>query len=196
MATPQKPAPGALIHVQQFVNTHDVESGRDDITEPAALREWFLKHGLCAEELQVTESDVSTAAEVREALREVLLANHDRQTAPAGALEVLDRAAARARFVIRFGTGAAGASLEPTAPGVDGAIGRLLAIGQEAMVQGQWTRLRACRADTCQWAFYDHSKNQSKQWCQMSVCGNRAKARSYRQRRAQAPGPPQFVRQE
>lgn len=184
MTRPQPRAPDQLLKVQQFVNSIDVESGREEIATPTALRGWLLEHSLCSDDLQTTESDVAASTEVREALRAVLLANNRHRSAPPSSLEVLDRAAARARFVIRFGAGPIGATLEPTAPGVDGAIGRLLAICQEAMARGTWTRLRACRAGNCQWAFYDHSKNQSKQWCQMSVCGNRVKARSYRQRRA------------
>jgi predicted RNA-binding Zn ribbon-like protein len=189
--TPQAPAPGQLIHVQQFVNTLDVESGRDGIGEPTALREWFLKHELGAGDLQVTDADVAATAEVREALRAVLLANQDDSGPPPSTVDALNRAAARARFIIRFGAHGGRAALEPTAPGVDGAIGRLLAICQEAMAQGRWSRLRACRSDTCQWAFYDHSKNQSKQWCSMDVCGNRAKARKYRQHRAEPPVRPE-----
>jgi predicted RNA-binding Zn ribbon-like protein len=52
------------------------------------------------------------------------------------------------------------------------------------MSEGTWSRLKACLADTCQWAFYDQSKNRSAHWCSMAVCGNRAKARAYRNRHA------------
>jgi predicted RNA-binding Zn ribbon-like protein len=38
------------------------------------------------------------------------------------------------------------------------------------------------------WAFYDRSKNRSGHWCSMRVCGNRAKARQFRERR-RAEGP-------
>ncbi len=49
------------------------------------------------------------------------------------------------------------------------------------MVDGTWSRLKACRQ--CEWAFYDWSKNRSGRWCAMSVCGNRTKVRAYRARR-------------
>jgi predicted RNA-binding Zn ribbon-like protein len=68
-------------------------------------------------------------------------------------------------------------------PGIDGALGRLLAIVFRAMNDGTWERLKACPADDCEWAFYDWSKNGSGTWCDMAVCGNRAKARAYRERR-------------
>jgi predicted RNA-binding Zn ribbon-like protein len=50
------------------------------------------------------------------------------------------------------------------------------------MENDTWARLKACRSDTCRWAFYDHSKNRSGHWCSMEVCGARHKAREYRAR--------------
>ncbi|MDB5554242.1 MAG: hypothetical protein JWL86_4226 [Rhizobium sp.] len=46
-------------------------------------------------------------------------------------------------------------------------------------------RLKIC--PNCEWLFIDRSKNQSRTWCDMSVCGNRAKARlHYKKRRMEA----------
>jgi len=59
----------------------------------------------------------------------------------------------------------------------------LAAVG-EAMSDGTWRRLKACRSDTCRFAFIDNARNQSRQWCSMQVCGNREKARAFRARRA------------
>ena len=56
----------------------------------------------------------------------------------------------------------------------------LLAIVAEAEADGTWRRMKACPA--CGWAFYDRSRNRSRTWCAMAICGNRAKARSYRER--------------
>jgi predicted RNA-binding Zn ribbon-like protein len=38
-------------------------------------------------------------------------------------------------------------------------------------------RIRVCAA--CGWLFLDRSKNRSRRWCDMSVCGNRAKAKRH-----------------
>ena len=64
----------------------------------------------------------------------------------------------------------------------DGLVASLLAIIARAQADGTWSRMKACRADDCRWAFYDRSRNRSRTWCSMSECGNRAKARSYRAR--------------
>jgi predicted RNA-binding Zn ribbon-like protein len=46
-------------------------------------------------------------------------------------------------------------------------------------------RVRGCHADDCTWLFVDRSKNTSRRWCQMEVCGNREKAkRHYRRTRS------------
>ena len=44
------------------------------------------------------------------------------------------------------------------------------------------TRVKQCRGNHCGWLFYDSTKNKSRQWCDMSVCGNRAKASALRAR--------------
>ena len=80
---------------------------------------------------------------------------------------------------------AGGSALEPAAVGVDGALGRLVAIVHGAVANGTWAHLKACERGRCRWAFYDHSKNHSGRWCDMDVCGAKEKsARAYRRRRA------------
>ena len=74
--------------------------------------------------------------------------------------------------------------LEPLEAGVRGALTRLLVAAAGAGADDSWRRLKICAADDCAWAFYDTSKNQSRTWCSMKVCGNRAKTRSYRARQS------------
>ena len=40
-------------------------------------------------------------------------------------------------------------------------------------------RVRECAADDCAWLFIDTSRGPRRKWCDMSTCGNRAKARRY-----------------
>jgi predicted RNA-binding Zn ribbon-like protein len=44
------------------------------------------------------------------------------------------------------------------------------------------SRLRSCQTETCRWLFLDTSKNHSRRWCDMKVCGNRMKARRFQAR--------------
>jgi predicted RNA-binding Zn ribbon-like protein len=43
-------------------------------------------------------------------------------------------------------------------------------------------RIKTCAAPDCSGKFLDQSKNRSRRWCDMAVCGNLAKARQYRAR--------------
>lgn len=43
-------------------------------------------------------------------------------------------------------------------------------------------RLKQCPGEHCGWVFFDMTKNGSRRWCEMSVCGNRAKARMHYRR--------------
>jgi predicted RNA-binding Zn ribbon-like protein len=44
------------------------------------------------------------------------------------------------------------------------------------------TRLRVCPGDSCGWLFADTTRNRSRHWCDMRVCGNLAKVRRFRSR--------------
>jgi predicted RNA-binding Zn ribbon-like protein len=170
-------APGDLALVQRFVNTADLETGADDLSDADALAAWLAQAKLAPAGARVDEAGREQVVAVREALRALLLA-HDGERPDRRAIVTLDRAA---RLVISFDA-AGRARLTPADDGVDGALGALLAIVARAQADGSWQRLKACPGDRCGWAFYDRSRNRSRTWCAMSVCGNRSKARSYRAR--------------
>ena len=157
----------------------------DLIDEPRTLAAWLEEQGLAPPGIRATRADVAHAVALREALREMLAAHN--ASLPASASEdargALDDAAQRARLRLRF-TDDGGASLAPEAGGVNGALGRLVAIVHDSIAHGTWSRLKACREHECEWAFYDHTKNRSGAWCSMQACGNRAKARAFRERHA------------
>lgn len=50
------------------------------------------------------------------------------------------------------------------------------------LVSEDLTRVRQCGSETCRWLFLDTSKNHSRRWCDMKLCGNRIKARNYYQK--------------
>ena len=182
---------GRLVLVKDFVNTLDLEEETEALSGPAELAHWLSDRGLLATPA-ATPEEHALALATRETIRRLLLANNGEQARPED-LATLDRLAARALLTPRFSP--EGVHLEPRAGGVTGALGRLLAIMAEAMAEGSWNRLKACSDHGCQWAFYDRSKNQSGHWCSMKVCGNRAKARQFREKRKNAgetgfpPGP-------
>ena len=176
-----KKAPGGLEEVRAFVNTLDLDDGIDSVGSPEDLASWLKTRGLLEPDAVATDADVRRARFFREALRGVLLSNNDARPVPADAARVMDDVAARARLRLHVGTDAA-ARLEAEGRGVDGALGRMLVIVYRSMENDTWRRLKACRDDSCQWAFYDHSKNRSGHWCSMETCGAKHKAQQYRAR--------------
>jgi predicted RNA-binding Zn ribbon-like protein len=184
MATDQT-APAQLELVREFVNTRDVEDGTDSLSTPAATVKWLRAHDLDGGERSIDADDHKRLLAVREALRGLLLANNAGDAPPPDCLELLNEQSAEAAVVLRFD--AEGAALVTRCGGVDSAIARLLAIVHSSMNDRTWARLKACPAEDCMWAFYDHSRNRSGTWCEMGECGNRAKARRWRERHKPAP---------
>src|SRR5690349_4528013 len=137
------PAPEPVRLVQAFINTNDRE-GTDDLGDPAALRAWLDAAELAPGE--VDEDGFGRAIALREALRELVAANGGLPHDPA-AVGTVDAAAERAglRPVL---TGAASAALEPTAGGLDGTLGRIVAAVHAGIADGTWARMKACERDT------------------------------------------------
>ncbi len=166
--------------VRDFVNTRELLEDSEELGTPADLAAWLEARGLVAPGVGASAKDLRRALEVREALRRLLLAHNGLDVPEDEAYEVLRGAARRARVELAFG--GSGSELVPAADGVDGGLGRILAAVHGAMADGSWQRLKACRASDCQWAFVDTARNHSRSWCSMASCGNREKARAFRER--------------
>lgn len=171
-------APGELELVRAFINTADLMQPLDPDADAQALLGWLRERGLTAGGDEGPAA-LRRAVAVREALRDLTDANAGAAPTPA-ASAVLRDAAGRAPLRLAFDDPPAPARLVPTVGGVDGAVARLLAIVHDAMHDGTWARLKACRDAACRFAYFDHSKNRSAAWCDMAVCGNRNKARRRR----------------
>jgi predicted RNA-binding Zn ribbon-like protein len=174
--------PHNLQLVIDFVNTLDVEADEDRMATPAQLADWLRDQGLLGVDgpaLRATH--VAQAAQLREALRTVLLAHtHGERDEDAGAQ--LERVAQRGQLSVRFADDGT-VQITPRASGYPGVLAQLLVPAAYAAIDGSWKRLKACGADDCLEAFYDHSRNRSGRWCDMAVCGNRTKVRTYRSKR-------------
>jgi predicted RNA-binding Zn ribbon-like protein len=180
-------APGSLELVREFVNTLDLEEGTDALESKTELAAWLDAHDLTPPAgPRLDDADRERLASVRETLRSLLLANNSGEAPPPAALSKLNRESSEAAISLRFEP--AGSSLVTTCGGVDAVIARLLSIVHESMSDRSWSRLKACRNDSCRWLFYDHSRNRSGTWCAMAICGSRMKSRAYRSRRKVAGG--------
>jgi predicted RNA-binding Zn ribbon-like protein len=172
----------ALELIREFVNTADLEEGTDKLVDARGLQYWLVFHGLAQLRHRASDEEAAEARAVREALRELLSAHTGLEVDRDVASRTLDIAARNAGLSVRFVDGAI--AFVPQAQGTTGGLGRLLAAVGEAMADGSWQRLKACRNESCRWAFIDNARNRSRQWCDMAICGNREKARNFRQKHA------------
>src|SRR4051794_37092668 len=184
MAHYSYPTTEGLENVRRFVNTVHHEQGEDEeeLTTPEQLSDFLAEQGFAR--LEVSEADLLRALAVREALRDIMGANNG-EPLNKNALALLNDAAARAKVVAAFDDNQSW-RIEPASNGVDYALGQMLATVFRAMSDGTWKRMKACGNPDCRWAFYDASKNRSGRWCEMASCGNRMKARAFRERRRSA----------
>ncbi|OAP20062.1 CGNR zinc finger [Amycolatopsis sp. M39] len=144
--------------VVAFLNTVDIERGDDLLDDPELWRQWTADH-------DVSPNDPAEARVVRDSLRAAV----GDPRLPVTTLDV----------PLRFALTETG----PTLLTPD-AVTATLAAATRLAIRGDWVRLKICPADDCLWAFFDESRNRSRTWCSMRVCGNREKARSWRARTA------------
>jgi predicted RNA-binding Zn ribbon-like protein len=175
-----QPEAGLLV---AFVNTRDVVDKTDSIADAGGLRGWIEEQ--TGEYLsEIDPQDLNRLLALRESLRALLRANNggearERDLAP------LREAAERSRYRPAF-SAAGELTLEPARADLTGFEARLLLAVERLQSHGAWPRLKACPDETCQWAFYDATRNRSRTWCSMEECGNREKTRRYRTRKSSA----------
>lgn len=164
--------------LRDFVNTYDVGQDAEQLRTPVDLSGWLADRGLAPAGAAATAADLETAVRFREGLRAAMLAHHERepQPLPPELEEVL------ARLPVRVSVAGGRPELVPLDGGIESGLSRLAAAVMASEAEGTWPRLKVCQESTCRAAFVDTSKNRSRAWCSMQVCGNRRKTRTYRAR--------------
>jgi predicted RNA-binding Zn ribbon-like protein len=174
-------APHRLDLVIDFVNTLDLEEAKETLATPSELGTWLRQRELLERGSKTpSAAELAQALRLREALRSLMLA-HNGGPADDAADQELERVARRGELAVHFTAGDS-IDIAPCAEGFSAAMAGLLVPVAQAAGDGSWGRVKACRSDDCQWAFYDASRNRSGVWCEMAVCGNRTKVRAYRER--------------
>ncbi|MGH9603516.1 MAG: CGNR zinc finger domain-containing protein [Terriglobales bacterium] len=125
------------------------------------------------------------AIRLREALYGVFSAVAAGRTAPTRDVELLNAFAMAGLAKQRLMRGRAGFRWEPQEDGNDlrGPLWPVVRSAVDLLTSDRCAAIRECAAGNCAWLFLDHSRNQSRRWCDMTVCGNRAKARSFYRRK-------------
>jgi predicted RNA-binding Zn ribbon-like protein len=125
---------------------------------------------------------VGAVRELREAAAQVLYAALDDDDAPASAVAQLESCFKAARKSQRLHRAGARLAWElPLSASLPELPLWLLALSAaELMTSDEMERVRACGNLECRWLFLDSSKNHTRRWCDMKICGNRMKARRFK----------------
>jgi predicted RNA-binding Zn ribbon-like protein len=187
-----------------FINTLELEKGGpvDHLDTPTVALEWLMGHELMHREAMLTlvarvgaepeygDKVLARIRKVRAAMRELVDASVERRAPSFIALDDVNRAL-RTHYVTLLVPSADGVHMGHRHEGdpIDGALARLAESVARYLGEGKTDRLRVCASETCHWAFFDNSRTARRKWCDMTTCGNRAKAARHRERRKVAASP-------
>jgi predicted RNA-binding Zn ribbon-like protein len=62
---------------------------------------------------------------------------------------------------------------------VEAVLGPISLSALTLLQRADLTRVKQCQGEKCGWLFFDATKNKSRRWCEMEVCGNRAKQKRF-----------------
>lgn len=181
-----------------FLNTDDTENGfpLEKLPTLDVALAWFVDRGVIhlegADRLRAQAAadpffaaqDLARVHAVRGALREVAVAIVQHRPPLPGALDTVNRAL-HARQVIELVPsldGCVAVDHRHVGDPIDDALARLADPLVNELVSGHPERIKVCDSDRCDWVFYDTSRTSRRRWCNMSTCGNRAKAARHRAR--------------
>lgn len=145
-----------------------------------ALGRWLEEAGLL-ERARPTNGDLAGAYALREAIFDAASDVLDGRPARRAALAIINRAALGLRLGAPRISPALVARWEGTAP-VALALGRVAADAIEVLSRHR-DRLTRCELDGCGALLLSRSRGESRRWCSMETCGNRAKVAAFRRRR-------------
>jgi predicted RNA-binding Zn ribbon-like protein len=182
--------PDTLANLYDFANTldlrhfvqHGVQHAQvDELERGADLGKWMAHRRLIKAGAVPSAAAFEAALMLREAIRGYLEcdpAERHRESSLNDALET-----AMARFPLRVvAAGKEGLKLAPVGTDATAGLSAIVAELYNGSANGTLGRLKMCASDECKRVFFDRSKPASRRWCQSTLCGNRQKTRTYRER--------------
>lgn len=189
-ASRQFQVPDTLANLYDFANSLDVRhfvhhgvqhAEADQLEDAAGLGDWLARHSLNRTGKVPSAATFEAALALRGAIRDYLERQPAERRREAALREALDKAIER--FPLRVtASGKEGLKLVPV--GTDAASGLSAVIAElySGSADGTLDRLKMCASDECKRVFFDRSKPGTRRWCQSTLCGNREKTRTYRER--------------
>jgi predicted RNA-binding Zn ribbon-like protein len=139
---------------------------------------WLADAGILDRAPAVDQADLESARELRAALYAYVQSLTEGHPAPAHAVSVINSCAAQAPPVIQLDRAG-----RPVSSGdVSAALSALARSGIGLAAGDRRELIRWCAGPLCTRAFLDLSRGRRRVWCSMAGCGDRAKAKAYRDR--------------
>ncbi len=130
------------------------------------------------------QQTLDSAIVLREALYQIFCAVAHRRKIPPSALATLNKFVSEAgsHSVLVQANGAFVLRVDDHAnpePAFDAVLWPIVRSAADLLVSDHLPFVRTCSSKTCQWLFVDTSKSHRRRWCNMRLCGNRAKVRRF-----------------
>jgi predicted RNA-binding Zn ribbon-like protein len=153
---------------------------------PGEEADWLRKR--VGEHADLAADLLAQAIALREAIHDIGAALGHCAKPPEAALASLSALHARCVAEAELAPGVASCRWQWSvrASPVEAALGPITLAAVRLITEGDFHRIRECGGHACGWLFYDRSKNNRRRWCEMEVCGNRAKQRRLAARRREA----------
>ncbi len=182
-----------------FVNTDDVryDNRTDLLRDFDAFLHWLVFAGALDAERAASmqrraeqqpagaSAALADARRVRAALRALAERGARDEAARAHAVAEINRVLGRSTGMRRLeprGDGTFTRTFVPSGDAFAALIIPIVESAADALVNGELTRVRRCADPRCGRVFHDASRNARRRWCEMTGCGNRAKAARHRRR--------------
>jgi predicted RNA-binding Zn ribbon-like protein len=186
--------PDELANLYDFANTLDLRHfthhgvphpQHDELQGAKELGVWMSQRGLLRTGARITSAMFATALELRGSLRDYLQCDPVARGANKDAARSLNKALGLFPLVAAARADG-GMVLKAARADARAGLSSVVAQFYDGSRNGTLDRLKMCAADECRRVFFDRSKPATRRWCMSSLCGNRVKTRSYRERQRNA----------
>jgi predicted RNA-binding Zn ribbon-like protein len=182
--------PDELANLYDFANSLDVrhfthhgvrhEQG-DELTGPRELGAWMSRRGLLFTGARITPAMFGSALQLRSGIRAYLQCDPLERRKDEDAARSLNGALRLFPLVVEVRNDR-GAALGPARSDALAGLSAVVAELHDGSIRGTLDRLKMCASEECRRVFFDRSKPATRRWCMSTLCGNRTKTRSYRER--------------
>ena len=186
--------PDQLANLYDFANSLDVRHfthhgvqhvQSDELTGPRELAAWMARRGLSFTNSKLTAAMFDTALQLRTGVRAYLACDPGGRASNREAVRSLNTVMRLFPLVVKAAD-QRGAELRACRDDALSGLSVIVAELYDGAIQGTLDRLKMCAAGECRRVFFDRSKPATRRWCMSTLCGNRIKTRTYRERHRRA----------